>query len=190
MEIFNRVLQWPAFIVLVNYPHYNYFYLFFCLDQSGEIPRNCNKERCKIIEDTDDDVDDNQEDLYALLIVPILGVIGGFSAYIYRRFRDRLVFRILATVLDCFAGGEEEGESTMADTETTSADTNFVKQRFTDPGSLDISSIYPANSSSISANTWENRMRTDAKIIFDRLKDDRSTNTSIEMRDIATQDLI
>ena len=30
-------------------------------------------------------------------------------------------------------------------------------------------------------------MRTDAKIIFDRLKDDRSTNTSIEMRDIATQ---
>ena len=89
--------------------------------------------------------------------------------------------------MNCFAAGEEEGDSTMADTETTTADTTFVKQRFTDPASSDISSIYPANSSSMSAITWDNRMRTDAKVIFDRLKDDRSTSSSIEMKDIATQ---
>ena len=76
----------------------------------------------------------------------------------------------------------------MAETETTNADTTIVKQRFTDPDSSDISSIYPANSSSISADTWGNRIQTDAKIIFDRLKDENSTDTnSIEMRDMATQ---
>ena len=75
----------------------------------------------------------------------------------------------------------------MTETEITSVDTTFVKQRFTGPGSSDISSIYPANSSSISAYTWDNRILTDAKIIFERLKDDRITDTSIEMRDMATQ---
>ena len=56
---------------------------------------SCNQKKCKTIEDSDeddDDVDDDQEDLYALLIVPILGVIGSFSAYIFRQYKDRLLF--------------------------------------------------------------------------------------------------
>ena len=52
----------------------------------------------------------------------------------------------------------------MAETETTTADTTIVKQRFTDPNSSDnLSSIYPAHSSSLSGNTWDDRIQTDAK---------------------------
>ena len=109
------------------------------------------------------DLKNGQDDLYALLVVPILGVIGGFCAYIIRRYRDRILYRMLFRFLGCIVGGEDT-DSSMTQTETTSADTTIAKRRFTDPDtSQGISSIYPDNSTFISTHIWDDRIQTDAK---------------------------
>ena len=50
------------------------------------------------------DLENEQDDLYALLVVPILKVIGGFCAYIIRQYRDRILYQMLFRFLECIVG--------------------------------------------------------------------------------------
>ena len=100
-----------------------------CLDQSGEIPANCDQRRCKPNDQDNNNTNPDYLDLENddLLVIPILGLIGGFIAFIIHRYKDRLLCIILDRIFDGIGGGGLN--SSTAETDITSADKTYVKQR-------------------------------------------------------------
>ena len=170
-----------------------YFLNFVFSDQRVQSPPRCDQKKCKENDheyDQDIDVHDlerNQDDLYTLLIIPIVGFISGIAAFIIRRFKDRLLFIILHRIFDCL-GNEEGNHSSSVDTDTTSADITYAKERLKDPqlSSQSISSIYPA--SSVSSDRWNERIQTDAKNFFDDMMEEREAVSELSSSLIELQD--
>ena len=177
----------------VNHTIYRflYFFYFLCLDHREESDK-CNRRRSEVNaqddydndcehhddENYDDEQDNNQNDPYALLVIPFFGIIGGIMVYVIRRFKDRLLIIILDTILNC-TGGRERVETSTSETDSTSADTTYVKERLQVPQvtSETSSSIFPL--SSFSADTWDDRIVTGAKKIFDHWMEERKNVTEV-----------
>ena len=155
----------------------------------------CHDERCQendhyeYEDDHDDDDDEDEDDLYALVVIPILGIIGGFLTFLIRRYKNVILLRLFNRLLDCI-DGDERAVSMETDTDTTSVESTLMKERLRENQNLDISS---ASSSFLSDNIWKNRMGTDAEKVFRHImeesKDDsqHSSTTIVEMRDMAIQ---
>ena len=116
----------------------------------------CDDERCQENDHYkyEDDHDDDEDDLYALVVIPILGIIGGFLTFLIRRYKNVILLRLLNRLLDCI-DGDERAVSMVTDTDTTSVESTLVKERLRENQNLDISS---ASSSFLSDNIWKNRM--------------------------------
>ena len=169
------------------YKSHNIFSILSFSDQGVQSPPSCDQKNCN----DPHDLEKNQDDLYALLIIPILGFLSGIAAFIVRRFKDRLLFIIIDRIFGCSVSGEGD-HSDSVDTDTTTANTTHVKQRLKDHrvSSQSISSIYPA--SSVSSDRWNERIQTDAKKIFDDMMEERDdvsqlSSSLIELQDKATQ---
>ena len=124
----------------------------------------CDDERCQDNDQSDkhydyEDDHDDDDDLYALIVIPFLGIIGGFLTFLIRRYKNVILLRLLNRLFDCI-DGDERAVSMETDTDTTSLKSTLVKERLKENQNLDISS------SLLSDNTWDNRMRSDAEKIF------------------------
>ena len=158
---------------------------WFCvLDQAPEIPPSSDHRETDEDYDQDDDADDletdddDDDDFYALLVIPILGFIGGIAAFIIRRFKDRLLMILLERIFDCL-GSDEGNKSHMADTDSTSVESTCPKERAVNLkfSSENLSSTYPETS--LSGDTWNDRTQTDARKIFDNMREERKIATDV-----------
>ena len=165
-----------------------YFIVF--LDQIEVTQQICQDGTCQKQDEADqddlDDYDDDDDDLYALLVIPILGVIGGFLTYLFKRYKNRILLRVLDRVMDWIDGDERE-VSTEAETDTSTLESTLVKERLRVTQNLDISS------SSLSSQIWDNRMTSDAQKIYLNIMEDmrdetdQSSTTAVEIRDVGIQ---
>ena len=129
--------------------------------------------------------------MYGLLVIPILGFLGGVAVFIIRRFKDRLLFILLDRIFDCL-GSDEGNESHMAETDSTAVESTCPKERFVNLkfSSDELSSTYPETS--VSGDTWNDRIQTDARKIFENIGEERIITTDlsssiVEVLDKATQ---
>ena len=113
---------------------------------------DCEHHDDENYDDEQHDLDNEQNELYALLVIPIFGIISGVMVFVIRRFKDRLLIVILDTIFNCI-GGRERVQTSTSETDSTSADMTYVKERLQVPQvtSETSSSIFPL--SSFSADT-------------------------------------
>ena len=106
------------------------------------------------------DTGDN-EDLYSLFSIPIVGMICGVFLFIFKRYKNRILLRVLTRLFDWIDGGDVDNN--LPNTTSTSADTTLVKTRLSEWNlSLCQSSSFSTHSDSV---LWTNRIFTDAKNI-------------------------
>ena len=127
-------------------------------------------------DENNDDVDDNNDEydadvlvndlsnsddekLYSLFSIPVVGVICAVLVFIFKRYRMRILLGFLKRLFDWLDGGESE--SSLPTTTTTSADTTLVKTRVHEDQLPEyVHSLYATSSISTPSGSaiWTNRI--------------------------------
>ena len=81
-----------------------------------------------------DELDESEDydELYSLFSIPIAGVISGVLVYIFKKYKNRILTRLLTRLFDWIDGADVENN--LPSTTSTSADTTLVKTRLYDHG--------------------------------------------------------
>ena len=141
-------------------------------------------------------------DLYSLFSIPIVGVICGVFLFIFKRYKKRILLRVLTCLFDWIDGGDVDNN--LPNTTSTSADTTLVKTRLSEENlSLCQSLSLSTHSDSV---VLTNRIFTDAEKIYNNIKntdvrvssdehsnpDSRCTinNNNSHMRDSSAEDSV
>ena len=70
------------------------------MNAQDDYDNDCEHHDDENYDDEQHDLDNNQNELCALLVIPFFGIISGIMVYVIRRFKDRLLIVILDTIFN------------------------------------------------------------------------------------------
>ena len=91
-----------------------------------------------------------------MMMMIILAIIGGVLTYLFKRYRNVILMRLLNTVMD-WIDVDERRVSMESETDPSTSESTLVKERLRVNQNSDIST------SSLSSHMWNNRLSTDAQ---------------------------